>query len=130
MSANPTSVGVGDASDNTLRIAQGYQAVTPATTAGLTVANVKATPGRVYGIHIQNPNASVIWIQFYNTAGTPVLGTSVAWSIPVAASATLNISPAAFALGAFTTGIGIGAATTATGNTAPGSAPNVTVFYQ
>lgn len=95
----------------------------------LTVANVKASAGNVYGVSVQNPNASTIFIQFYNTAGTPTLGTSVIWWLPVGASATVFFGVGTFALANFATGIGVGAATTATGAGAPGSAPAVVVHY-
>lgn len=97
--------------------------------ATLTVVNVKATAGNVYGCSVQNPNASTIFIQFYNTSGTPTLGTSVIWWLPVGASATVFFGGGSFALANFATGIGIGAATTATGAVAPGSAPAVVVHY-
>lgn len=105
-------------------------ALTPLTVSGLTVSNIKTSAGNLYTICVTNPNASVIYIQFYNTTGTPTLGTSVVWSLPIAASSTVTISSgSALALANFTTGIGVGAATTATGSTAPGSAPSITAFF-
>lgn len=95
----------------------------------LTVANVKASAGNVYGITVVNKIASVIYLQFYNTAGTPTLGTGVTWWIPIAASATVIIAPHPLALGNFTTGIGIGASTTPTSTGTPGTAPDVTIWY-
>lgn len=93
----------------------------------LTVVNVKNAAGNVFGVSIANPNASTIFLQFYNSASTPSLGTSVVWWLAIGAnfSGTLVLP---YAIN-FTTGIGIGAATTATGGTAPGTAPSVTVFY-
>lgn len=98
--------------------------------AALTVANVKASAGNVYGGYVYNPAAAVTYIQFYNTAGTPTLGTSVVWSLPVAAGGILPIPPGAIALANHATGIGIGASTTATGAGTPGTAPIVTIFYK
>ena len=98
--------------------------------ASLTVANIKASAGNVYGATIVNKTANVIYLQFYNTAGTPTLGTSVVWWIPIAASATLVIPPGALALGNFTTGIGIGASTTPTSTGTPGTAPDVTIWFK
>jgi len=98
--------------------------------AALTVVNVKASAGNVYGITVVNKTASVIYLQFYNTAGTPTLGTSVVWWIPIAASATLVIAPNALALGNFATGIGIGASTTPTSTGTPATAPDVSVWYK
>ena len=93
----------------------------------LTVANVKNAAGNLFGLFVVNPNASVIYLQFYNTASTPVLGTSVVWWVPIAASYCGPVQ-LPYAIN-FTTGIGIGAATTATGSSAPGTGPVVTEFY-
>lgn len=97
--------------------------------AALTVLNVKASAGNVYGLTVVNKVASVIYLQFYNTAGTPTLGTSVVWWIPIAASATLVIAPGALALNNFATGIGIGASTTPTSTGTPATAPDASIFY-
>lgn len=98
--------------------------------AGLTTLNIKASAGSLYGMSIVNKVANVTYIQTYNTAGTPTLGTSVISWIPVAASATVFIPPGSIALQNFATGIGIGAATTATGAAAPATAPDVVVYYK
>ena len=100
----------------------------PGPAAALTVQNIKATAGSVFGVSVNNPNAGTIYLQFYNTTTTPTLGTSVIWWLSIPPGA-FNINPALMALAKFTTGIGIGAATTATGNGAPIFAPDVTVFY-
>lgn len=106
------------------------QACSTGLASALTVLNIKASAGNVMGLTVQNTAASTIFIQFYNTAGTPTLGTSVVWWVPVAASATLVIHPGSFALANHATGIGIGASTTATSTGTPASAPNVVVFYK
>ena len=111
-------------------IATATAAATVSAQAALTVANVKASAGNVYGVSIANPNASIIYLQFYNTAGTPTLGTSVVWFLAVPASGTLTIPPGAIPMANFATGIGIGASTTATSTGTPGTAPAVTVFYK
>lgn len=98
--------------------------------AALTVANVKASAGSVYGMSIANLSAATLYIQFYNTAGTPTLGTSVIWFVAVPASGTLTIPASALALANFATGIGIGASTTATSTGTPTTAPAVTIFYK
>jgi len=98
--------------------------------AALTVANIKASAGSVYGMSIANLTASTVYIQFYNTAGTPTLGTSVIWFVAVPASGTLTIPAGSIALANFATGIGIGASTTATSTGTPGTAPAVTIFYK
>jgi hypothetical protein len=98
--------------------------------AALTVANVKNSPGAVFGLSVANLAAAETFIQFYNTAGTPVLGTAVQWFIAVPPSGTVNLAPGAMPLAAFTTGIGVGASTTATGAGTPATPPAVTVFYK
>lgn len=105
-------------------------AATASTTAALTVVNVKASAGNVYGVSVLNAAGTVCWLQFYNTAGTPVLGTSVVWAIPIAAGGVVNQLPGSVALGNFTTGIGIGSATTAAGAVACGTNLAATVFYK
>lgn len=104
-------------------------ATTVANAASLTVANVKASPGILFGLTVVNTTAAALYIQLYDTAGTPVLGTGVVSWIPVAASGVLVIAPGFLGLESFATGIGIGAATTPTGAVAPGTAPDVTVWY-
>jgi len=106
------------------------QACTPGLASAFTVLNIKASAGNVMGLSIYNPNATVIFLQFYNTAGTPTLGTSVTWFVPVPATGTVNIPPGVFALANHTTGIGIGASTTATSTGTPATAPSATIFYK
>lgn len=98
--------------------------------ASLATPNIKASAGNVYGISVVNKDAALLYIQFYNTAGTPTRGTSVVWWIPVAASATVNIPPGAMALANHSAGIGVTAATTATGSGAPSTAPDVVIYYK
>jgi len=102
---------------------------TPVTTAALTVVNIKTSAGNVYGLSINNASSGVIFLQFYNTAGTPVLGTSVIFSIACPIGVT-NIPIGDFAIANFVTGIGIGASTTATSTGTPSVAPSVTVFFK
>jgi hypothetical protein len=105
-------------------------ACTPAIQAALTVANVKASAGSVYGMSIANLTASTVYIQFYNTAGTPTLGTGVVWFVPVPANGFVFAPAGAIALANHATGIGIGASTTATSTGTPTTAPAVTIFYK
>jgi len=95
----------------------------------LTVSNIKTSAGNVYGMSIVNNSAATLYIQLYNTAGTPTLGTSVVSWIAVPASGVLTISPGAVALEFFATGIGIGASTTPTSTGTPTTAPSVAVWY-
>jgi len=105
-------------------------ACTTGNAASLTVLNIKASAGNVYGVTVVNKTASVIYLQFYNTAGTPTLGTSVISWIPIAASATLVIPPGTLALANYATGIGIGASTTPTSTGTPATAPDVTIWFK
>jgi hypothetical protein len=97
---------------------------------GLTVLNIKASAGSVYGFAIANKTAATLYVQFYNTAGTPVLGTSVIWWVPVLASQAAFIPVGDIALANHATGIGIGASTTPTSTGTPGTAPDVVIFYK
>jgi hypothetical protein len=107
-----------------------YAATTSIAGSALTVANVKTSTGNVYGVSCAQTNASITYLQFYNTAGTPVLGTSVVWFLAIPPSGTLTIPTGAIALANFATGIGIGASTTPTGVGTPGVAPACTIFYK
>jgi hypothetical protein len=95
-----------------------------------TVANVKASAGNVYGFSVHNPAAATTFLQFYNTAGTPTLGTSVIWSVGVPAGQTVTQPVGPVSIWQASTGIGIGASTTATSTGTPGTAPVVTIFYR
>lgn len=95
----------------------------------LATKNIKASAGNVYGLTVANKASLIIYLQFYNTAGVPVLGTGVQWWVPISSGATLVIPPGTFGLGNFTTGIGMGVATSATGSGVPPVAPDVTVWY-
>ena len=102
---------------------------TPVTNAALSVLNIKASAGVVFGLSVNNTSGTPIYIQFYNTAGTPVLGTSVIFSIACVIGIT-NIPISAFAMASFSTGIGIGASTSALSTGTPSVAPVVTVFFK
>lgn len=96
----------------------------------LTVANVKISGGNVFGLCVKNTASSDIFIQFYNTAGPPILGTGVLYWVPVAKGASLCIPPGVFAFSYHPIGIGIGASTTATGTGTPDVPPDVVIFYK
>jgi hypothetical protein len=100
------------------------------TATALTVLNIKASAGNVYGFSVVNKTASALYLQFYNTASAPTLGTSVIFWIPIAASQTLHVPPGTFAIANFATGIGIGASTTPTSTGTPGTAPEVVIYYK
>ena len=105
-------------------------ALTTVPGAALGLKNVKSTAGNLYGFTVVNPNASVIYIQFYNNAGAPTRGTSVIFSVPVAPSQTVYFPPSTFPLANFSTGIAAAAATTYSGSTAVGAEPDVTFFIK
>lgn len=105
-------------------------ATTVSAQASLATPNIKATPGCVYGYSIVNKDAAMLYLQFYNTAGTPTRGTSVVWWVPVGPSQTVHVAPSPIALNFHSTGIGIAAATTPTGAVAPTTAPDVVVYFK
>jgi hypothetical protein len=94
-----------------------------------TTTNVKASAGNVYGASCANANASICWLQFYNTAGSPTCGTSVIWSLAIATSGVLN-QVTNVPMANHATGIGMCMGTTATGATACTTANACTIFYK
>jgi len=95
-----------------------------------TVTNVKTTGGRVYGYHIENPNTTKAYVQFFNrTAANVTLGTTTPTnSLMVPAGGALDT--ASFAPPwAYGVAVSIAATTTATGNTAPSSSLIVNIWY-
>ncbi len=100
---------------------------TSSTSAGL---NIKASAGNLYGFSVFNPNTTPCYLQFYNNAGTPTVGTSVVDSFGVQAGLTLSVNPGTLALENFATGIAYATATTDAGATECTTAMSVTVFYQ
>jgi len=106
------------------------QALSAAAVSANSAQNIKSSAGNVYGLSFYNANTSVCWLQFYNTSGTPTCGTSVIWSIPVAASGTLAYGPGPLALQNHSTGIGFCACTTPSGSTACSTAVTGTIFYK
>lgn len=98
--------------------------------AALATPSVKGSAGNVYGLSVVNKDNAMLYIQFYNTAGSPTRGTSVVWWVPVGPLATIHISPGSSALANHATGIAITGATAATGSTAPTTAPDVVVYYK
>jgi hypothetical protein len=81
--------------------------------------NLKASSGNLYGFSLTNETAAVAYIEFFNTAATPTLGTTaVVFAIKLPASANITIPPTDIALMNFTTGIGFACTTTENGTTA------------
>jgi len=91
--------------------------------------SVKASAGNLYVFSITNETAAVAYIEFFNTAATPTLGTTaVVFAVKLPASANVTISPGAIALQNFTTGIGFAVTTTENGTTA--ASVTGMIFYQ
>jgi hypothetical protein len=122
----------GDASGNlSVTIAPASLSTFLPTSGSIVAGNIKAAAGKLFGVSAVNQVAAVTYLQFFNTAGVPALGTNVVFSIPIPAGSgsVLTIPPSVFALASFSTGIAWGAATTATGASAPASAPTGMCFY-
>jgi hypothetical protein len=88
-----------------------------------TAVAVKASQGRIYGYHYQNPGSADAYIQFYDIAqGSVTVGTTTPkrtlWIPAFGAVDTAGITPTLM----FDTAITIAATSTATGGTAPGTA--------
>jgi hypothetical protein len=91
--------------------------------------NLKASAGNLYGFSLTNETAAVAYIEFFNTAATPTLGTTaVVFAIKLPASSNVTIPPGEIALMNFTTGIGFGCTTTENGATA--ASVTGMIFYQ
>jgi hypothetical protein len=116
------------------------QVAIPFTSGGLTTAisqaltttiNVKATPGQIYGYAYSNPNATVAYVEYYNTATTPgTIGatTNLVYEMMIPAGAAANVAlPIGIVCSA---GIAVAVATTATGAVAPGTGLTITTFYK
>ena len=68
-------------------------------------ASIKASPGRVYCIHVFNNGAYPVYVKFHNTAGTPSAGSGVVFTVGCQAGVARDIElPGGLP---FSTGIGI-----------------------
>ncbi len=95
-----------------------------------TVQTIKGSTGQLGMLHCYNPNSTQIYAQVFNAAsGSVTLGaTSPTLSIAIAPTSTGGWalpSPGA----QFSTAMSIAATTTATGSTAPSTAPDCNVVY-
>jgi hypothetical protein len=96
---------------------------------GNTVTSVKASAGQVYGWYFYNANASVAYVQFFNTAtGSVTLGTTPpVYSLGIPASSGANVM---MPIGiAHSTAITIAITTTRAGSTNTASTVDYSVFY-
>jgi hypothetical protein len=81
--------------------------------------SVKASAGNLYGFTLTNNTAAVAFVEFFNIASAPTLGTTaVVMAFEIPASSFINIPPSTFALGNFSTGIGFGCTAAENGSTA------------
>ncbi len=96
------------------------------TSAGL---NIKASAGNLYGFVAFNPNPTPCYLQFYNSAGVPTIGTSVIDSYGVEAGLTQQVL-GTVALENFGTGIAYATATADAGATACTIGMSVSIFFQ
>lgn len=96
-----------------------------------TKQSVKTSSGRLYGWHIQNPNAADAWVQFYDLASAIVtVGTTApSWSLWVPALAGLDDPSLSYPV-EFSTALVIAATTTSAGATPPGTGLVIDLFYR
>lgn len=94
-----------------------------------TTSSIKASAGNLYGVYCVNANASVCWVQIYNSS-SPTCGTSSVMSIPIPSSGVLAYGPGPLPLYSGSTALGVCMGTTATGSTACTTANSCTFFYK
>jgi hypothetical protein len=112
---------------------------TPSTTGGwskvkyaantTTVQTVKSSAGTFGGYYVYNPNTSVAYVQVFDVSGTVTLGTTapdMIFAIPAGSGANLEITCGVNMANA----IKLACSTTATGNTAPSTGLDITIFYK
>ena len=91
--------------------------------------SVKASAGNLYGFSITNETAAVAYIEFFNIASAPTLGTTaVVFAVKLPASSNITLSPGAIALMNFSTGLGFAVTTTENGSTT--ASVTGMIFYQ
>lgn len=91
--------------------------------------SVKASAGNLYGFCLTNETAAVEYVEFFNTAAAPTLGTTaVVLAVKIPASATVCPGSATVAWGSFSTGIGFASVTAENGTTA--ASVTGALFYQ
>jgi hypothetical protein len=122
--------GIYKAITSTLTVAQ--VTTTPVLKSGLTttVSQVVGATAVLSGYFVYNPNASVAYIQIFDsaTAGAVTLGTTTPkWSIGIPPSTGANLSNLHMS---FASGIQVAATTTATGSTAPATALDANFSYR
>jgi hypothetical protein len=96
------------------------------------VANAKASAGNLYGYVLNNNGTNPCYLQLFNNASSPTIGTSVIDSIFVQAGVTVVSPPGSIALENFSTGIAFGGGTTdsSTGTAGCTSTFTGTLYFQ
>jgi len=92
-------------------------------------ALVKGSAGQKYGYEVYNPNASAVYVFFYNTTSAPTIGSTTnlltQMGIPSLSGAIFNHT-----IGIpFSTGIYVAVSTSPTSAAAPGSGLTITTLY-
>lgn len=93
-----------------------------------TVRTVKSSAGELGTVQCYNPNGSQVYVQVFNTTSVTLGTTTPALSIAIAPSSTGGLALANPGI-TFSAAIAIAATTTATGSTAPSTAPDCNVAY-
>lgn len=105
---------------------------TPSLKNGLTntASQVKASAGTVGGYYVYNPNASVAYVQFFDTSlGSITVGTTAPkLSIGIPATSAANLDSAGGL--SFLTAICVAATTTAVNGTAPGTPLDLNLWFR
>lgn len=96
--------------------------------AATAATQVKASGGNIWGWYGYNPNTSVCFLQFYNTASA-TLGTGALHPFGIPSGGSFNLAPGGIALFNLSTGISTGQTTTATGATPCTAAMIITLLY-
>jgi hypothetical protein len=91
--------------------------------------SIKASAGNLYGFTLSNGTAATAFVEFFNTAAVPTLGTTaVVFCVQLPASVSITLPPASFALLNFATGIGFAVTTIENGTVA--AAVTGMIFYK
>lgn len=108
-----TTPGTTNAVQNIAGTAGGLTSFTLTAANSTNATNVKGSAGNLYHIAVYNNSATLAWVSFYNTAGTPTCGSSIVYQTIIAANSTSGAGAVEdFAVPlSFSTGIGICVAT-------------------
>ncbi len=81
--------------------------------------SIKNSAGNLYGFSLTNSTASPAYVEFFNTASTPTLGTTaVVFCVVIPAGGNVTINPTTLGLMNFFLGIGFAVTTAENGSTA------------